>query len=66
MPNEYENYYNNSYVYMNFEKEFKNFNLNIRKEPEKNITTEYVFIKFHIGFHNKSAANSRLTRLQIL
>jgi hypothetical protein len=45
MPNEYENYYNNGYEYINLEKEFKNFNLNIRKEPEKNITTKYGFYK---------------------
>ncbi|MFD2892812.1 hypothetical protein ACFS5J_12400 [Flavobacterium chuncheonense] len=45
MPNEYTNYYNNGYEYINLEKEFKNFNLNIRKEPEKNITTEYGFYK---------------------
>lgn len=45
MPNEYKNYYNNGYDYINLEKEFKNFNLLIRKEPEKNITEEYGFYK---------------------
>jgi energy-coupling factor transporter transmembrane protein EcfT len=45
IPNEYKNYYDNGYEYINLEKEFKNFNLNIRKEPEKDITKEYAFYK---------------------
>ncbi|CAM3158007.1 APC family permease [Flavobacterium frigoris] len=50
IPNEYKNYYDNGYEYINLEKEFKNFNLNIRKEPEKDITKEYAFYKILYWF----------------
>jgi len=46
MPKEYKDYYNNGYEYINLNKEFKDFNVNIRKEPEKEITKEYGFYKF--------------------
>jgi hypothetical protein len=46
MPKEYKDYYNNGYEYINLNKEFKDFNVNIRKEPEKDITKEYGFYKF--------------------
>ena len=44
ISNEY-NYYDNGYEYINLEKEFKNFNLKIRKDPEKDIIKEYAFYK---------------------
>ena len=42
----YKDSYNNGYEYINLNKEFKNFNVNIRTEPEKDIIKEYGFYKF--------------------